>query len=175
MNRPTQLTLQGQKIWLMVPPLPHGDLPRLAQAPLPTALERDPLLRCSPADSDPAKDDGQAEANRLVASISRSLLEVLQRRRSPAQLAMWMDEPCHLLLVAWSRQRDWLATRILTVRACRVAATVVEGTALLHDAQRAFPVLLRLEQRYGRWHVTVFEVMVPPAAGSRLSSCRGSA
>lgn len=168
MKRPTHLSVRGQEVLLVAPPLPDVSLPRLSQPPLPTPVELTTVPPVARPDQSPDSAD-HAEAKRLVHSISRSLLEVLQQRRSPAQLSMWMDESCHLLLVAWARQRAWLATRIASVRACRVDSTVVEGSVLMRDANRTFPVLLRLEQRYGRWHVTVFEVMVPPAAGARCA------
>ncbi|MEL4357566.1 MULTISPECIES: Rv3235 family protein [unclassified Luteococcus] len=170
MNRPTQLSVHGQQVLLMAPDLPDPTLPDLPHPFLPTGHDAGIRnLALSPRQPSELDADDATEADRLVRSIGTSLLEVLQRRRPASQLAMWMAEPCHLLLVAWSRQREWLASRLVGVRSCRVSPTVLEGTVMFADQQRLFTVLLRLEQRYGRWHVTVFEVMLPPAAQPRCA------
>lgn len=152
---------------LVAPTLPRPTHPTTWQPPLPWLTGPDEQALPDQAQADGPDLDEQAR--HLVTALARGLVEVLQHRRPATQLEQWMDEPCHLLLVAWSRQHDWTGARVASVRACRVATRVVEGSILLRQDGLVFAVLLRLEHQYGRWLVTVFDVISPPAVATAVA------
>ncbi|MGO4955756.1 Rv3235 family protein [Luteococcus sp. Sow4_B9] len=155
--RPHELTIHGQRLRLNAPLLHPTPLPDGGQPGLP--LEEVQDQAAAQDDARPASDD----ARRLVAGLGRALLEVLQGRRNSDQAAHWMSEDCLHMLRAWSRQHRWAAARITGVRSCRVDLRIIEGTVLLTQEDSQGALMLRVEHAYGRWRVTVFEVLRPPA------------
>ncbi len=167
MDRPVAFSLHGLPVRLVAPDLPLAPVPDTLQGQLPWLAGPD-----EPHPRDPATiggSDGNEQARQLVGAMARGMVEVLQHRRSPSQLEQWMDDQSHLLLLAWSRQHDWSGAQLASVHACRVATRAVEGSVQLRQAGRVFAVLLRLEHAYGRWLVTVFDVISPPAVGSAVA------
>lgn len=158
--KPTTVQVRGQLVRLSAPLLPRPTSSRPQQEALPL-----PEL---PAPATPRPRARQDQVDRLVQVMGRALLETLQGRRSPGQASHWMTEDCHRLLMAWARQRDWSRTAIASVRSCLVSPQVVEASVQLHD-QHHFCALMRLEHGYGRWRITVFQVMLPPAVAARCA------
>ncbi|GEM_PF-5222232 len=167
MQRPVEIMVTGQSVRLVAPApsAPSGGLAVLEQLPLPLLGTQPPP---QPAGCEPADDPHAQRVNALAGQVSRRLLEVLQNRRGNQQLATWMAEDAHLVLGAWQRQRDWSATTIHCVRASRTTPRSVEASMHLMDGQgdtrRNFSAVMCLEHGSGRWCVTSFGVLLPPAA-----------
>ncbi len=157
--KPCTITVAGQRVQL-VSPAPTGRHDPV-QNPWQDAL---PAVQ-TPVDRRRAEPDGRDERlHQLAGGAAQALLEVLQRRRSPGQAAGWMDEDTLPLVLAWMRQRDWGTTRIVSVRPSRASSRALEASLHLADRTGHFAVAVRLEHSHGRWMLTLFEVMLPPAA-----------
>ncbi|GAA1396859.1 Rv3235 family protein [Luteococcus peritonei] len=165
MNRPVLIDVKGLAVLLAQPPHPASSA-RTAppQDPLPLAE-----LQSGGDDPPTAPSDPHAEqVGRLLGAAAAQLLEVLQGRRTAHQLAGWVEEAPRELLAAWSRRRSWQGTGIVSVRGSRTSPRVLEGW--IHLAERTerrgprhFCAVVRLEHGHGRWVVTCFQVVLPPA------------
>lgn len=122
-----------------------------------------PELRPRPApraDFAPAKEEVPVIARRLAHQVGSALVEVLQGRRTPANLAAVMDDDVYATVEHLARGGLRSELRLRGVHAQMPSPGVVEASLALRDeaSGRTRAAALRLENRGARWLCQALEI-----------------
>lgn len=98
---------------------------------------------------------------RLCGAVVLAAVEALTSARPLVQLARWVSPDVYESLARAARPSAAAGRRgvvLRSVRICRVAPTVAEGTAVVHDGARVRGAAVRFEVHRGSWRATVLQI-----------------
>lgn len=125
-------------------------------------------LICATALSPASPFDDADEGKRLIAAVSRNVMEILLGQRAVTSLDAILDMEVRSRLLQRSRFIAQAAkargvTRLgrITVggvNVCRVSETVVEASSVVTDSRRSRFLVMRWELKRSGWRVVVLDV-----------------
>lgn len=98
---------------------------------------------------------------RLCGAVVVAAVEALRSTRPLVQLARWVSPAVYEALARAARPAPADAPRGVAVRGlrvCRIAPTVAEATAVVHDGERVRAAAVRFEVHRGSWRATVLQI-----------------
>lgn len=126
--------------------------------PAPTALHRHTARRLRLVEPPPERQP-RAGAAQFADMALRRVLEVVDRRRSPAQLRTLMSPLLFDVVVALARSRHGAAANLRRVRLRAVTdPTAAEVFATYSRGDRVRAIAARIEFRSGRWQLTALQL-----------------
>lgn len=113
------------------------------------------------AGPDVAEEPPLDDPTRLCGAVVLAAVEALTSARPLVQLARWVSPAVYESLARAARPGAAGGRRgvvLRSVRICRVAPTVAEGTAVVHDGARVRGAAVRFEVHRGSWRATVLQI-----------------
>lgn len=98
---------------------------------------------------------------RLCGAVVVAAVEALRSTRPLVQLARWVSPAVYESLARAARPAPAEAPRGVAVRGlrvCRIAPTIAEATAVVHDGTRVRAAAVRFEVHRGSWRATVLQI-----------------
>lgn len=123
---------------------------------VPLTRHRSSLRRLVPDEDDRLADE---QARRFVAGLCRGILEVLDGRRSCAQLTRWCCPDVLATVGVWQRAVGRRRLQLAGVHVMLPHPCAVEAVARLRDGERTLAAVLRLDLSSGHWLCTAFDVL----------------
>ena len=123
---------------------------------VPVARRRPALGRLVPDEQDRVADE---QARRFVAGLCRGILEVLDGRRSCAQLTRWCCPEVLTTIEVWQQAGNGRRLQLASVRVMLPHPGAMEAVARLRDGERTLAAVLRLDMSTGHWLCTAFDVL----------------
>lgn len=102
-----------------------------------------------------------ADPTRLCGAVVMAAIEALTSARPLVQLARWVSPDVYESLARATRPGAATGRRgvvLRSVRLCRIAPTVAEGSAVVHDGTRVRAAAVRFEVHRGSWRATVLQI-----------------